>query len=218
MNKRAFTLIELLVVIAIIAILAAILFPVFAQAREKARQAMCLTHQKELGTAIRMYCSDWDETFPYQIWIEYGKVDNDIDNWWNTLKANWAGGILPYTKNSKVYNCPSNVNTAHPGAAQQVSYVANGAVVQVPLTDSELTKPADTIILQDIGWAWPWSVCYPYWDGNQNMYFAELGGRTTDQYSPHMKGLNITFCDGHAKWVRWNTLTSNLVWFNPKQP
>src|SRR5438477_174259 len=73
-TKRGFTLIELLVVIAIIAILAAILFPVFAQAREKARATMCLSHGRQLGTALTMYLQDYDETYPIQ--GELGKPFN----------------------------------------------------------------------------------------------------------------------------------------------
>ena len=63
-QKRGFTLIELLVVIAIIAILAAILFPVFSRARESARKTACLSNMKQIGTALMMYCQDWDEAFP----------------------------------------------------------------------------------------------------------------------------------------------------------
>ncbi len=90
-NRRsAFTLIELLVVIAIIAILAAILFPVFAQAREKARQASCLSNQRQIGLGFRMYSQDYDETFPL-INISYWSVQPQL------LKS-----IDPYIKNKTI--------------------------------------------------------------------------------------------------------------------
>jgi len=87
-RKSAFTLIELLVVIAIIAILAAILFPVFAQAREKARQASCLSNEKQLGTAMIMYVQDFDEAFPPSQYFDEIGAPHD-----------WANAIYPYIKN-----------------------------------------------------------------------------------------------------------------------
>ena len=110
MKHRGFTLIELLVVIAIIAILAAILFPVFAQAREKARQASCLSNIKQLTLGWVMYSQDYDETFPQWRW-----GDNYSTSWGDkaTVSPNnattlWYYAIYPYVKNSKVYSCPSD--------------------------------------------------------------------------------------------------------------
>lgn len=92
--KNAFTLIELLVVIAIIAILAAVLFPVFARAREKARQSSCASNEKQLGLAFIQYCQDYDESFP---------VDNNRGN-----MNGWAGQVYPYVKSFNVFACPDD--------------------------------------------------------------------------------------------------------------
>jgi prepilin-type N-terminal cleavage/methylation domain-containing protein/prepilin-type processing-associated H-X9-DG protein len=104
--KSAFTLIELLVVIAIIAILAAILFPVFAQAREKARQASCISNLKQLTLGFVMYAQDYDETFPTWDWaVNYNGGSGSPNNNGTTL---WCNAIFPYVKNTGVYNCPSD--------------------------------------------------------------------------------------------------------------
>ena len=114
--KKGFTLIELLVVIAIIAILAAILFPVFAQAREKARQTSCLSNLKQIGTALQLYVDDYDETLPP---IFTSVIDARLDGtemqvrnaaqgaYGSACLRNWACMIFPYVKNVGLYNCPS---------------------------------------------------------------------------------------------------------------
>lgn len=113
-GNRAFTLIELLVVIAIIAILAAILFPVFAQAREKARQVTCLSNCKQLGLGYMMYTQDYDETFVFS-------------ERWGGAGQGWGGRIYPYVKNRAVYTCP-NDHAPRPGwvpRSNVVSYAQN---------------------------------------------------------------------------------------------
>src|SRR5579871_6629432 len=94
-RNHAFTLIELLVVIAIIAILAAILFPVFAQAREKARAITCVSNEKQIGLAFMLYVQDYDETFPM---FQYQLVDPDVDTNALSLRV-WEDFIYPYIKN-----------------------------------------------------------------------------------------------------------------------
>ena len=157
--KKAFTLIELLVVIAIIAILAAILFPVFAQAREKARSASCLSNTKQMGLGITMYAQDYDETYPQAYWYT-----NDFNgaNGYNQ----WSGLINPYVKNWTVFVCPSDPNKGivptNPGLdlqAPKISYVANAAVLPRKRRSidpanvasvSAIDFPADTIVVAEM--------------------------------------------------------------------
>lgn len=102
-KKTAFTLIELLVVIAIIAILAAILFPVFAQAREQARKTVCLSNFKQQALAITMYIQDYDEVFPLE-----QRTGSYLANGGPNDDAFWSNLVQPYIKNYQVYDCPDD--------------------------------------------------------------------------------------------------------------
>jgi prepilin-type N-terminal cleavage/methylation domain-containing protein/prepilin-type processing-associated H-X9-DG protein len=104
-ERSGFTLIELLVVIAIIAILAAILFPVFAQAREKARQTSCLSNLKQVGLGVIMYVQDYDETMPPPFTGQGGSADLTFAN---GSMMRWPHLVYPYIKNGQIFSCPSN--------------------------------------------------------------------------------------------------------------
>src|SRR6266498_1636350 len=153
--RKAFTLIELLVVIAIIAILAAILFPVFAQAREKARQASCLSNLKQVGNALMMYQQDYDEVWPPSYYYRNPTAGGSLDA---TGIESWSGFTQPYIKSWRIFVCPSdkigglpptnfdlrgnNLGAGIPGGA--VSFTPNLQDTQAPrlsYTANELVMP-----------------------------------------------------------------------------
>jgi prepilin-type N-terminal cleavage/methylation domain-containing protein/prepilin-type processing-associated H-X9-DG protein len=107
-SHRAFTLIELLVVIAIIAILAAILFPVFAQAREKARQVSCLSNARQMSIAIAMFAQDHDEALPKAFFNDEAQPG---ETWGNPWFTPWETVLQPYIKNKQIYRCPSDAES-----------------------------------------------------------------------------------------------------------
>jgi prepilin-type N-terminal cleavage/methylation domain-containing protein/prepilin-type processing-associated H-X9-DG protein len=137
MEKRyGFTLIELLVVIAIIAILAAILFPVFASARERARTTTCLSNEKQIALAVIMYVGDYDETFPYaDAYPEHNSVTQGTD-------TSWRQNVQPYLKSNGVFQCPSNPanlgTTVFPGPGNGVPPASYTGPVESYLSSDEL--------------------------------------------------------------------------------
>ena len=211
MQKRGFTLIELLVVIAIIAILAAILFPVFAKARAKARQIACLNNEKQIGTGLLQYIQDNDEYFPER----YGYQDPV------TLHQDtWKDMLYPYIKSYAVFKCPSNpaaqVLDLTPGnrnfAAGYVMWlpdntgplylatkIGHGAAYPQPL--SGLDQPSESLIILES--------CFKYADGGPYQRYTEPAVTTTGEevaapaswYSGHsINSCNIIYMDGHVKY------------------
>ena len=211
-KRRGFTLIELLVVIAIIAILAAILFPVFARAREKARQTSCLSNVKQIALAFMMYVQDYDETMPpgyyYVFPIEYG-WDFALD-WsaWPSVTVH-PGLINPYTKNNQLQQCPSF--RGDPAGRPTTGYGYNTSYVGAPAPDQEADKsgpaslaqiqsPVETVMLADSAyWAWTGTV-----DGNNYLRSPNDPRRIAWGIGPnvhfrHNGTANVAYCDGHAK-------------------
>ncbi|MCW3100262.1 MAG: prepilin-type N-terminal cleavage/methylation domain [Chthonomonadaceae bacterium] len=134
-RRTAFTLIELLVVIAIIAILAAILFPVFAQAREKARQTACLSNLRQIGTAVMMYTQDYDEVLPQTGWqgvcTQSTNAANASDIYWSGTYA-FPIACSPYIKNWQIFACPSDPTKGGWGKVGSYCYEAQLLAVNMP--------------------------------------------------------------------------------------
>ena len=186
-RKNGFTLIELLVVIAIIAILAAILFPVFARAREKARQSSCLSNVKQLMLAVQQYAQDYDERMP-----GHGN------------SPQWPGQIFPYVKNAHVYACPSA--DSNPSTEAQIvtiynyswNYYGNGALNWMKL--ATIQRPAEALVILDntVYIANPWR--------GDTSYITNRG------VPRHNEGANIGFVDGHGKWMMQNDYVQVRLW------
>lgn len=207
--RRGFTLIELLVVIAIIAILAAILFPVFARAREKARQTSCLSNMKQLGVAYMMYADDYDEA--YSLMMVY--YDGNIYTCHNVL-------VEPYVKNQQIFQCPSReaVNWyrgyyghyAMPcgfykqcrlSSGENNTACPYGRSVKV----SDVAYPSETPLLVEAV-----DPTYPQY----GLYRASYSGQYA-AISPHNQGRNITCTDGHAKAYMNDTDKNLKCWTTP---
>ncbi|MDW8322433.1 MAG: DUF1559 domain-containing protein [Armatimonadota bacterium] len=226
-KSTAFTLIELLVVIAIIAILAAILFPVFAQARERARAASCISNMKQLGLAVRMYNQDYDETYSGAYIYHGAWGDCNVCMWYPSL-------LMPYIKNSQLKNCPSvrqftgwaapatmdvpgacgwsgNVGRYYFGYAwNHIGYwicttgswepSSTRIGFQLGLPEARVEEPAGTILLVDGIWLEVWADCTadPIWN-HQNSWW---GSSVIAADYRHFDGFNAAHGDGHAKFYR----------------
>jgi prepilin-type N-terminal cleavage/methylation domain-containing protein/prepilin-type processing-associated H-X9-DG protein len=239
-KHRGFTLIELLVVIAIIAILAAILFPVFAKAREKARQAACASNEKQLGIALLQYVQDYDESYAIGNTSQRG--------------IGWAGDLYPYVKSTGVFTCPSDTTVPDTNNSptvisyafsQSTNWSAPGCTT--PITLSAFTAPAVTIsILEVTNSEWYESVdapcnhatsycyvCSPTANGfpqaNANIYGCNPNDGNPVQYATgpfpsqdatnigyapgprHTGGSNYVFADGHVKWLVTGRISPGLA-------
>jgi len=214
-GRSGFTLIELLVVIAIIAILAAILFPVFAKAREKARAASCLSNIKQLNMSIQMYVGDYNEMFPKGGWQNDGGT------------SDWQNSVATYVRNEPVYWCPS-ARDIHDVAnpcwkdwnRTAVDYLFNNNLYQGRgVNQSEVVAPADCILLIEGHSDWGGGACRD-WKGNNcnsvwcteyttfgddpDLVTGDLSWAFREWGLPrHMDGGNVSFVDGHAKWYRF---------------
>lgn len=220
MNKKAFTLIELLVVIAIIAILAAILFPVFAQAKEAAKKTACLSNMKQFSVAFVLYSGDNDDNYCGTVllhgeaaWEGAGK---DLANGFMDPAAspNWGAQLYPYVKSMPMYSCgdaqkaaswPQLNYNSTPGAAN-TNYRFNGAVSFKAQTQSH--APAQLIVLRESNLNQKTAVSRPVNDvpsGTCNtLDEADFG-------TGHGGDGNYAFADGHAKFSKRQALTYGML-------
>jgi prepilin-type N-terminal cleavage/methylation domain-containing protein/prepilin-type processing-associated H-X9-DG protein len=211
-RRNGFTLIELLVVIAIIALLAAILFPVFARAREKARQATCENNLKQLCTATNLYYSDWEGYFP-----KYGGVvpPGAAIGFGNLLK--------PYVKSLAVFHCPSGADPIVGGDIVNYNLCLNWQVTDQELSQDEIKSPVRMIYYFDcIGWTGPGIDVDPTNEPQTDGNVRKSGARTSQNQlgglifpGRHTGGNNLSFADAHVKWFRdWD---SNAMTFIPSK-
>jgi prepilin-type N-terminal cleavage/methylation domain-containing protein/prepilin-type processing-associated H-X9-DG protein len=219
-SKQGFTLIELLVVIAIIAILAAILFPVFARARENARRASCQSNLKQIGLGIMQYSQDYDEKYPMH-------TGNNLNT---STGYMWYGAVQPYLKSAQIFQCPSETNppdTSTLNHDQYSDYFYNSMLANH--SQAALEETARSIMMGDSG---PSSSTNDpthssIMDGCNNddrdtdgnglsasagctsggFALIDNGGRV-GAYNPaqrHLEGANYGFADGHVKWLKGAT-------------
>ena len=226
-KQQAFTLIELLVVIAIIAILAAILFPVFAKAREKARQTSCLSNMKQIGLGFAQYTQDYDEQY----------FARDMGSVSGTISYSFRGAVNPYIKNMQIWACPSNPNTtgtlANPGCCTEVNTVTGNIFrCDYALNDANsqfngnypklaaITAPAQKILLSEMkGTNWE-DYASPWWCAG-NVPTGAANGNWNVGYAGHTAQFNLLLGDYHAKSMRPNSTagpTFSMWDFNNDNP
>jgi len=198
--KNAFTLIELLVVIAIIAILAAILFPVFARARENARRSSCQSNLKQIGLGIAQYTQDYDELMPQRVGVP----------------GNWEVMLQPYLKSGQIFRCPSNTHSTHvmlDDNGTGLSFVSYGANVDMNGGGGVFPNYAGGVSIADIPST---SQVIAVFEGDSrytDCSITSCGGGTEGSpiiFSGHLSTGNYLFMDGHVKSLKpFSTISSS---------
>jgi prepilin-type N-terminal cleavage/methylation domain-containing protein/prepilin-type processing-associated H-X9-DG protein len=198
MSRRGFTLIELLVVIAIIAILAAILFPVFAKAREKARQTSCLSNCKQIGLASLSYAQDYDEALVPYAGVNMGPT---LPTGFPTANINknalWYHELHPYVKNVQLFHCPSDSYKYVGEFSYTFSYGLNSDYLSGTALGS-IESPSETLLMTD-------AILYIVTYGNGTVNYSN---QIKDR---HNDGCNTTWADGHAKWMKKNDFMNKVA-------
>lgn len=227
-KKSGFTLIELLVVIAIIGLLAAILFPVFARARDSARRSNCMSNLKQIGLGFTQYTSDYDERFPLAVggWPA-NRPASDGQIIFNGAQL-WQQAIYPYTKNHQIYFCPISPSRQDATIASEpldsgntlqrmanANYGYNTDIGDNRMKESQIRSSAGTFLLMEYGiYSFhPQEMNNPaVMTGSYYLPGSGYSGRSCSTISPefqadcktgrHFDGVTIAFADGHVKWLR----------------
>jgi prepilin-type N-terminal cleavage/methylation domain-containing protein/prepilin-type processing-associated H-X9-DG protein len=239
-----FTLIELLVVIAIIAVLAAILFPVLAQAREKARQSSCLANLKQLGNVFAMYLSDHDQMYPTcdndKAKIAGRPPEPETPEADGPVERDWRIVVQPYVKNFEIFRCPSDTSNRpadfrNPDFAKKEyvsSYTVNGWS-EYQLKESAVGRPSDWVLLAErnnvarppktwwMFYWWTWQSPSPGITWPPSLSPDPSANAAEDlALKRHQETANWLFGDGHVKSARflqlWKAGTENAFWPNPQ--
>jgi prepilin-type N-terminal cleavage/methylation domain-containing protein/prepilin-type processing-associated H-X9-DG protein len=234
-RRNGFTLIELLVVIAIISLLAAILFPVFARARENARRASCQSNLKQIALGVKQYTQDYDERYPIY-WSDADGLLNSSTHaiYFNatttsddTVDKGWTEMIQPYVKSTQIFQCPSEKYRSR--AAQGLKgngeyfsdywyyvYFSNTSAGVVGRPLSSVTYPAMTVMIGEGGSKVSGTSAFSLLNGADSS-----GGNTTPntaiinvgELQRHLDGSNFLFADGHVKWFKGESgTTTSQIW------
>ncbi len=231
MKKKGFTLIELLVVIAIIAILAAILFPVFARARENARRASCQSNLKQIALGVFQYTQDYDEKMPllYANLGTAGGYTDPVAATTGNIDQGWALLLQPYLKSAQIYQCPSETNplgttgvtadqAAVNGGAGYTDYFYNSNVAEA--SQASFDAVSLTILMGDYTAGTSVSYtnggCTTNNGGNNQCVVGDLTGAPkplatfpSGAAQRHLDGGNFAFADGHVKWFKGQNATTS---------
>ena len=210
--RKGFTLIELLVVIAVIALLAAILFPVFARARENARRSACLSNLKQIGLGLLQYTQDYDERLPIQ--PDFGGGGSYIVPDYTTTNASqrvWITEIYPYVKSYQLFRCPSapadTALTLEPNGNNANSYYFSGVVagrnLAVIPNASEIVFSHEGNVYSNYAAVRP----EPVTPATNPVTYWAWGRSNYDDL--HFNGGNLLFCDGHAKWRKKSNIAAS---------